>query len=385
MLVRVSFLDATKKAGNLPSPNSVNLGLAIGVGCWCVIVASCAPLVSKTPLNLENELLTASLSAAPPLPDQRMGLTMRREGAISGDAFEPDLIVPRATAALIEQGPAQTEFLLENAQDNVRNFYSMMDVNVAKIRQDRIVPAIFFDALPYDLKPMRDIQGRKDVYLSIMLPLVLDVNREIMMERAILLQSNYRGPVRRVSDPEILEIAAKYYEKDGTVDSLLKKVAPLPVDMVLAQSIEESGWGTSRFALKGHALFGQRVFNDNAHGFIPADREEGLEFKVQGFSSLRESIATYALNLNRHRAYKQMRERRHQYDVNDWALSGKDLMPLLQAYSTERDKYIAKVIKLIDDNKLTDFNYTALESHRDLSVVFTESSAQKLAQLAAVQ
>ena len=378
-------MDASKKAGNLPSPNAVNLGLAIGVGCWCLIVASCAPLVSKTPLNIKNEQLTASLFGTPLLPQDRMGLSARREGALSGDAYEPDFTLPSASRELIDEGPYRTEFILDNDQANVRNFFDVMDVKIEEIRQTRIVPAIYFDALPWDLKPMRDIQGRKDIYFSILLPLILDVNRDIMKERAVLMNSNNRGAIRSISNPEIKAIAKKYYELDGSVQSLLKKVAPIPVDMVLAQSIEESGWGTSRFALKGHALFGQRVFNDKAHGFIPKDREEGLEFKVQGFASLRESIATYALNLNRHRAYTQMRERRQQYIANDWALSGTDLMPLLQAYSTERGKYIAKIIQLIEDNNLSDFNYTALETHRDLSVVFTESSADKLAQVAALR
>ena len=371
------------------------MGLALGIGAWCLVMVSCAPLISggSQAVSVEpsvdpiSNTLTASISDIPQIsPEDRIAFAARRQGAVSG--FQEDL--PSDTLAVPislgdETGPRRTEFILENEQENIQTFLDLKGITVGSVRQTGIVPAVFFQALPWNLEPMTDIQARKDIYLAILLPLVLDVNREIEAERALLLNSAFRGSINQVTDPAIRELAAKYYELDGSVQSLLNKVAPLPVDMVLAQSIEESGWGTSRFVLKGHALFGQRVFSDEAHGFIPRQREEGLEFKVQGFDSLKDSIAIYALNLNRHRSYETMRQTRAALMASSKPVTGKDLMPHLQAYSTERSKYINKVKRLIDHNKLSDFNTAKLETHRALDVIFTQSYFDKLDELAQAQ
>ena len=36
----------------------------------------------------------------------------------------------------------------------------------------------------------------------------------------------------------------------------------IPVSIALAQAAKESGWGTSRFALEGNAIFGQWTWMD---------------------------------------------------------------------------------------------------------------------------
>ena len=46
---------------------------------------------------------------------------------------------------------------------------------------------------------------------------------------------------------------------------LLRRADVIPVPIALAQAAIESGWGTSRFAIKGNALL------DNGHGVMMLD------------------------------------------------------------------------------------------------------------------
>ncbi len=263
------------------------------------------------------------------------------------------------------QTSTRTEFVLDNDREDVAALLARAEQDVTAARAGQPVKPIFFDALPYNLSDMTDIEARKQAYIAIVLPLALAVNTGIQEERDRLLSLGYQGSIEMIDDPWVQALAEKYYEMDGSIETLLSKVAPIPVDMILAQSIEETGWGTSRFALKINALFGQRVWNDEADGLVPYQRDEDESFKVRGFESLRESIASYALNLNRHHKYSDMRLQRQVIMEEQAQPSGMDLMPHLQAYSTERSKYIRNIKRLISDNNLKDFNTAQLASDRE--------------------
>ena len=89
----------------------------------------------------------------------------------------------------------------------------------------------------------------------------------------------------------------KEYEAH-TLDDILIKVDEIPVSLALAQAVIESGWGTSRFAYEGNALFGQYVWGKNKNGIIPNDRETNAIYKIKSFDNLSESVASYMKNLN---------------------------------------------------------------------------------------
>ena len=61
--------------------------------------------------------------------------------------------------------------------------------------------------------------------------------------------------------------------KANTLDELLIKVDKVPVSLALAQAAIESGWGTSRFAQEGNALFGQWTYD--GEGIKPAGSDAG--------------------------------------------------------------------------------------------------------------
>ena len=55
----------------------------------------------------------------------------------------------------------------------------------------------------------------------------------------------------------------------------------IPVSIALAQAAKESGWGTSRFALEGNAIFGQWTWD--GQGIAPLNRDGDKNHKILKF------------------------------------------------------------------------------------------------------
>ncbi len=391
-------------------------GLTVSVLGWLTVASSCSPLVTgvlqprptwndtlaraqialaqaESRKQSGGDLQTASLTystsqALRPLVDARS--LPAGAGVSASDSLPRFARRADGTSALdatAAQAHTRTDFVVHNDRQDVQAMLDRAQQDVASVRAGQGVKPIFFDGLPHNLSDMTDLEARKQVFIAIVLPLALSVNAEIEAERSQLLSLDYEGPIERTGDPWLQALAEKYYEQDGTVESLLEKVAPLPVDMILAQAIEETGWGTSRFALKINALFGQRVWSDEADGLVPYRRDEDESFKVRGFESLHESIASYALNLNRHHKYSDMRYQRQVILEERATPSGIELMPHLQAYSTERSKYIRNIKRLIKENRLDQFNSARLLDQQEAWYVSFDRSSLDIimAELAAKQ
>ena len=153
--------------------------------------------------------------------------------------------------------------------------------------------------------------------------------------------------------------------KADTLDALLIKVDKIPVSLALAQAVIESGWGTSRFAYEGNALFGQYVWGGKNNGIIPNDRETDAKFKIKSFSSLSESVASYMKNLNTNYHYNDFRINRYVLRSNNMPLSGTYLADYLLSYSIE-DDYTDKIKNIIEMNDFDDFEDLSLEKQLKL-------------------
>ena len=80
----------------------------------------------------------------------------------------------------------------------------------------------------------------------------------------------------------------------------------VPVSLAIAQARKETGWGTSRFAIEGNALFGQWTWS--GEGIKPAGVDpEDSNHKVMKFKVLKASVRAYQRNLNTHGSYRQFR------------------------------------------------------------------------------
>ena len=100
----------------------------------------------------------------------------------------------------------------------------------------------------------------------------------------------------------------EYKVKKSNVEELELRMDIIPVSIALAQAAKESGWGTSRFALEGNAIFGQWTWN--GQGIEPLFKDKSKSHKILKFPILRASVKAYQNNLNTHKSYKKFREKR---------------------------------------------------------------------------
>src|SRR5438128_793574 len=110
---------------------------------------------------------------------------------------------------------------------------------------------------------------------------------------------------------------------------LLNRVDVIPPSLALAQAASESGWGTSRFAREGNALFGQWTWGGK--GMTPAEQRTDThgDYRVAAFESTALSAYSYALNLNTGNAYRDLRLRRAELRRQNLRVSGNSLAETL--------------------------------------------------------
>ncbi len=260
---------------------------------------------------------------------------------------------------------------------SLSNSLNSHSFDLASIRNGNEVPRVFVEAMPADIQDVERVQKRKQVFLSVTLPLILKVNEEISADRKRLLEiiaQINNGHRLNDSDQKWLQRVAKRYQgSTSNLYDLLIKVDTIPVSLALAQSIEESGWGTSRFARLGNALFGQRVWS-KGKGIVPQEREEGATYEVQAFDHLEQSIRSYAINLNRHTAYEDLRTRRAHLKSLGIQPTGHDLAETLSSYSERGAEYVDTLKALIDANQLTDFDTAELSPERFAQILSSASN-----------
>ena len=146
----------------------------------------------------------------------------------------------------------------------------------------------------------------------------------------------------------------EYKIEDKDLAKLKMRMDIIPVSIALAQAANESGWGTSRFALEGNALFGQWTWSKK--GILPKDLDPNQTHKIMQFQILKASVRAYKNNLNTHNAYKEFREVRAQLRQEGKQIIGLDLTKYLKNYASIGEKYVLILESLIENNSLTDFD-----------------------------
>ncbi|USG61197.1 glucosaminidase domain-containing protein [Sneathiella marina] len=246
--------------------------------------------------------------------------------------------------------------------------WSNADFDLGHIRYGQAVPRLFVDQIPVDILDIQDVEKRKQVFISVVLPLILNNNEKTLSQRdrlMSLISARKSGQTLLAADENWLQnLATRYREDPYQLDSLLLKVDAIPVSMALAQAVEESGWGTSRFAREGNALFGQRVWGQGK-GIVPAQRAEGETYEVRAFDTLSESISSYSHNLNVHPSYEMFRtERARRSGEPDNPLNGYKLTETLTTYSERGQDYINALQNLIQANRFDQLENAQLVRER---------------------
>ena len=186
------------------------------------------------------------------------------------------------------------------------------------------------------------------------MPLVLHENNKITEDRKKLfkiLAKNFNTPGERVW----LKRRFKEYKiDDGDLSKLKMRMDIIPVSIALAQAANESGWGTSRFALEGNALFGQWTWSKK--GISPKNKDPNQSHKILQFQVLKASVRAYKNNLNTHNAYQEFREARAKLRQEEVLINGLELTKYLKKYAADGEKYVAILNDIIERNSLTDFD-----------------------------
>ena len=218
------------------------------------------------------------------------------------------------------------------------------------------VPRITLPSLPGDLSRIREIDQRKALFFKTVLPLVLQVNEQILHDRARLwdlsTRQNTGKSLSAVDRLWLAVMAERYGTKRGNVQALLNRHDVVPPSLALAQAASESAWGTSRFVREGNAMFGEWTFADKHEGIVPSERAMGKTHRVRAFSSLYDSVLSYAVNLNKHRAYQEYRAMRATMRAEGRTIDGMHLAGALHRYSERGASYVAELRAIISGNDL---------------------------------
>ena len=238
------------------------------------------------------------------------------------------------------------------------NLFDDLGYDLKGVRAGQKVKPIYLTKLPKDLNSLGNTKTKRDLFIKILLPLILDENKKITENREKLfkiLGKNFNTPGERIW----LKRRFKQYNiSDGDLSKLKMRMDIIPVSLALAQAANESGWGTSRFALEGNALFGQWTWSKK--GITPKNKDPNKTHKVLQFQILKASVKAYKNNLNTHNAYKEFREARAKLRQDGKQISGLELAKHIKNYASIGEKYVVIIEDIIEKNSLSDFDTSNL-------------------------
>jgi Bax protein len=226
------------------------------------------------------------------------------------------------------------------------------------VRYEKKVKPIYFTQFPKDLHEIQSVKLKKETFIKIVLPLVVAENEKILEDRFKLKKITSR---KITTDNEKQWLRQKFLEykvKKGNIEELKTKIDIIPVSIALAQAAKESGWGTSRFALEGNAIFGQWTWN--GRGIAPLERDQSKNHKILKFPILRASVKAYQNNLNTHKSYSKFREMRKNLRLKNKKITGLLLTKTLDSYAETGTKYTKILEQIITQNRLMDFELVRL-------------------------
>ena len=210
-----------------------------------------------------------------------------------------------------------------------------------------------------DFSVYTQVEEKKTAFFNYLRPEVEKQNAYLLTLRHYV-QTLYRKALAEepFSEDDITRLA--WLEKEYRVKSsdplntkllnLLQKIDVLPAELVLVQAAKESAWGTSRFARDGYNFFGLWCFSKGC-GFVPSRRNDDASHEVAKFDNLSRATYTYMRNLNRHDAYKDLREIRSRLRANQIAINGVALAEGLMKYSERGAAYVEELQNMIKYNE----------------------------------
>ena len=267
----------------------------------------------------------------------------------------------------LNQYYSNNNYLSSDQFENKNVVFEWSKIILNYVKNDVPIPRMYFPYIPKNISQY-GTNEKKSVFKAILLPIALRGNEIVLEERNLmkiafstnniyqieLLSKKYKiKNFKRINFSNLNKSELRLIKSE-----LMNKINSIPISLILAQSIIESGWGASRFAQEGNALFGQWTWK-NDDGIKPKGNLHA-NFSVKNFDSLLESVNSYILNLNTHQAYKGLRSfRLSQYNMGK-NITGNDMANFLDKYAEIGVDYVIKVKKMIETNQLSKYENSIL-------------------------
>ena len=236
----------------------------------------------------------------------------------------------------------------------IKQLFEDTDYNLKDVRKKKLVKPIALTLLPQEIKMIENTKKRKEFFIQIVLPLIIKENNNIRLDRKTLFSIINKSNNTKAEKQWLEKKYKQYGVSSGDLSTLKIRMDEIPVSLAIAQAAKETGWGTSRFAQEGNALFGQWTWS--GEGLKPKDADEGKGHKVMKFNVLQASVRAYQRNLNTHRTYREFRKARAELRDLNKPLDSMQLSKYLNKYAETGNQYVEVLQKIIEQNNLKDFD-----------------------------
>ena len=255
----------------------------------------------------------------------------------------------------IEEVPTDTVRL---SAETINQLFKDTKYNLEIVRKSKIVKPINLSLLPSEIRNIESTKKKKNLFIKIVLPLILEENNRIRIDRKKLFKILNKNMNSKAEKKWLISKFKQYGVLNKDLSTLKVRMDIVPVSLAIAQAAKESGWGTSRFAIEGNALFGQWTWS--GEGIKPAGTDSEEKHKVMKFKVLKASVRAYQRNLNTHGSYKEFRSERANMRDNDEELDSLILADYLDKYAATGKEYTKIIKQIITQNNLKDFDRVKL-------------------------
>tara|TARA_Y100000996_G_C22552513_1_gene654274 strand:- start:2529 stop:3362 length:834 start_codon:yes stop_codon:yes gene_type:complete len=242
-------------------------------------------------------------------------------------------------------------------------YYKKNNFQPEEITEKELNYLPILEHLPTDFDKLKDVETKKKLFYLIALPIIYKSNSLILADRKMIINIEKkfnRTDLNKNETNEVIRLSKKYKLDYSNINlklfkQLKQRINMIPISLALGQAIIESGWGQSRFALEGNALYGQWTTNED-RGLIPEDRDKDKKHAVLKFENLQKSVQAYMHNINTHGAYYSFRVVRRIAERVQYTDPISAKVKFLAAYAEIGDEYVDKLELIIESNKLRDFD-----------------------------
>jgi Bax protein len=274
-----------------------------------------------------------------------------KKGGIENDdkiLNENDLLVD-----IFSLNDLETDTVRLNAS-TIKQLFEDTNYSLKDVREKKLVKPVALTLLPNEIKMIENTKKRKEFFIQIVLPLVLKENNNIRIDRKRLFTIINKSNNTKLEKKWLNKKYKQYGIPSKDLSVLKIRMDEIPVSLAIAQAAKETGWGTSRFAQEGNALFGQWTWS--GEGLKPKDAEKNEGHKVMKFNVLQASVRAYQRNLNTHSSYRDFREARAKLRDMGNDLDSLILAQYLDEYAETGEKYVEVLQQIIKQNNLKDFD-----------------------------